>query len=183
MGNIYFDKYDKKGDYHWQQYDNRPKSSYTKHAKFCKKWIQRKGRILDVGSGDGLITSFIGAEGVDDNKTAVELAVKRGVNVKLGSAYHLLYERQTFDAVFMGDVIEHLEFPEKALHEVFRILKKGGVFYLVTPPFNSEKGIGEYHYREYSPEELTDFVCSIGFNQIEEPFIQFTRMYSKFQKP
>lgn len=61
----------------------------------------------------------------------------------------------------MGDVIEHLEKPEKVLAEVKQVLSMDGSLYVVTPP--KQPQLGEYHYREYTPEELKDFIEAQGF--------------------
>ena len=73
--------------------------------------------VLDIGAGDGKITSFLNAKGVDNEPIAVKLVQAKGVDVILGSAYDLPYKDEEFDAVFMGDVLEHLEFPRQALQE------------------------------------------------------------------
>jgi SAM-dependent methyltransferase len=41
----------------------------------------------------------------------------------------------TFDAVFLLEVIEHVYEPKKAIEEIRRILKKGGLF-IATSPYN-----------------------------------------------
>lgn len=46
-----------------------------------------------------------------------------------------VFEDETFDKVYMGHCLEHIEKPQvrKALREVRRVLKKGGVFCCVGP--------------------------------------------------
>lgn len=51
----------------------------------------------------------------------------------LGSIYDLPHEDQHYDVVLMLQVLEHLEFPVKALREVNRILKDGGLVFLSVP--------------------------------------------------
>jgi SAM-dependent methyltransferase len=175
---ITFDKYQRYGAYHWKEYEEQ--TIYGKHAERIKNW----GITLDIGCGDGLITSLIGAEGIDDNETAIELAQEKGVKVKLRSAYDLSgYANNSFDNVVMADVIEHLEFPEKVLPEIRRILKIGGALYITTPPAK-ENGLHDpkYHHREYTPTELIKLLNDNFFSlqgKIEEDFV---RMYAKFIK-
>ena len=49
------------------------------------------------------------------------------------SIYNMPYKNNTFDAVFIGEIIEHLENPYKAMIEVSRVLKNNGILYLSTP--------------------------------------------------
>lgn len=172
-----FNKYKERGAYHWDEYKNQ--TIYGKHADRVKGWV-RDGKTLDIGAGDGLITSLIGAEGIDDNETAIKLAKEKGVNVKFGSAYNLSdFEDESFDNVLMADVIEHLEFPEKCLKEIKRVLKKGGLLYITTPPAKSDGTLHDtkYHYREYTLEQLTNLLNSHFFVLEGKSFTENQRMY------
>ena len=177
-----FNKYKERGDYHWKEFSKN--SVYRKHVKKVLKWIQ-EDTILDVGAGDGLITYQLGllgkrVVGIENDPYALKIAKEKKVFVEDGDAYNpCLGER--FDAVFMGDVIEHLEFPEKSIEKLKNLLNPGGKLYIVTPP---KKEIGlhdKYHYREYSEEELVDFIESFGFvKESIEVVPEYTRMYAKF---
>jgi ubiquinone/menaquinone biosynthesis C-methylase UbiE len=142
--------------------------------------VQEK-KVLDIGAGDGKITSLLNAKGIDNEPIAVKLAQEKGVDVILGSAYDLPYKDEEFDSVFMGDVLEHLEFSRKALQETRRVLKK--YLYLVTPQKGTNKK--RFHYEEWTPEELKILVESEGFKLEGEIFdggIKFKRIYGKFLK-
>lgn len=54
-------------------------------------------------------------------------------------------EQESFDAVLCTEVFEHVPEPEKALAEIYRILKKGGVL-ILTAPFMSETHFAPYHF-------------------------------------
>lgn len=176
-----FDKYRQRGAYHWKEY--RKQTIYGKHANKVKDWI-RKGRTLDIGAGDGLITFLIGAEGIDNNKLAVRLAKERNVNVKAGSAYDLKYPDSVFDNVLMADVIEHLGSPKKSLSQVRRVLKEDGYLYIVTPPAKKKGLHDKYHYREYTPNELVLFMGENGFELVGDVEVVpgYHRMYVVFRK-
>lgn len=177
---IIFDKYEYMGAYHWACYKNQ--DIYGQHANFVKEWV-RKGHTLDIGAGDGLITSLIKAIGIDDNRIAVKLAQEKGVNVNLGSAYKLEFKDKVFDNVFMGDVIEHLEFPEKSLTEVSRVLKDDGIFYVCTPPKRKDGKLWDkYHYQEWTINSLKKFMEKNGFKTVGNQYIKYVRIYVKFKK-
>lgn len=154
-----FDKYELKGAYHWEEFDKD--SPYRDHVLRIKKWIGG-GNILDIGAGDGVITSQIGAVGIDCDRTAVKLAKERGVNVREGNAYQIPFSNKCFDKVIMADVIEHLIHPEKALKEVRRVLHRNGSLYIITP--TKKKSKGKHHYREYSSVELRELLYNTGFH-------------------
>lgn len=99
------------------------------------------GRILDIGCGDGYISSLIakktGAEiyGVDVSGFAVKLAEKRGVKAMRVDVdgKKLPYRDDYFDAVFCGDVIEHVFYSDVLLDNVHRVLKPGGYVIISIP--------------------------------------------------
>ena len=176
-----FDKYKERGAYHWEEY--KAQTAYGKHADKVKSWV-RKGKTLDIGAGDGLITSLLSAEGIDDNELAVKLAEAKNVDVKIGSAYDLKYSDSIFDNVLMADVIEHLEFPERALKQIERVLREDGYLYIVTPLANKKGLHDKYHYKEYTPSELVLFMQESRFELIGnvEVIDSFVRMYAMFRK-
>lgn len=178
-----FNKYKEFGDYHWRIYAEG-KDPYVAHVNKVISWIGT-GKTIDIGAGDGLITSKIPqCMGIDDNAYAVDLAKKHGVDVKQIDIYtircpYLGY----FDNAFMGDVIEHLEFPDRAITRVKNILRLNGLLYIATPPaMDSGQLRDKYHYREYTPDKLQRFIEQFGFKLVEPITIANVRMYAKFQK-
>ena len=176
-----FNKYEELGDYHWQEYEVM--DAYGKHAERVKDWIKEK-KVLDIGAGDGLITSLIGAIGIDNNKIAPKLAQKHNVKVLYASTYNIPFADDSFEAVFMGDVIEHLADEQSALHEIKRVLNDRGYLYITTPPAKDDKSFHDkYHYREYTESDLASIVKECGFLCVDS-FIDkdFFNIYAKFQK-
>ena len=154
-----FTKYEKYGAYHWRQYEQGTK--YKRHADKVKNWVEEQG-VLDIGAGDGLITSLVGAVGVDNEPKAVELAQEKGVDVTLCDGYDLKFTDEQFNSAMMIDVLEHFEHPVKALQEARRVIKNN--LYIVTPPKRDDgKLTCEFHYQEWTPEELIDLVENEGF--------------------
>jgi len=101
----------------------------------------KNGKILDIGCGDGVITSMLknftkaNAYGIDISKSAVLKAKKRGIVAKVVDIDRdkFPFKKNTFDAIFCGDVIEHVYDTERLLENVNRALKPGGYVVISVP--------------------------------------------------
>lgn len=173
-----FLKYSQQGAYHWAMYDD-PNTKYHRHADRVKEWIKEK-YVLDIGCGDGKITSMLGAVGIDNDAEGIRLAQEKGVDAVLGDGYHLPYYENQFDAVFMGDVLEHMEHPLAFLKEARRVCKN--YLYVVVPIPGMQND--PFHINEPNERELKFLVESAGF-KLEGEILevkQDKRYYAKFQK-
>ena len=110
------------------------------------------GDILEIGSGNGILAEGLrpGCSGrivASDywasfpDMVAKCVIDKTGMDFVRADARRLPFPDQMFDTVISEDGFEHFLNPEMALVEVFRVLKKDGVF-LVTfgPPWYSPRG-------------------------------------------
>lgn len=106
-------------------------------------------RILDVGTGFGALPVEIASRwavevhGIDNDLEKIRIAdeirslvsesvAMRGVvRFRVGDAYELPYEDSGFDLVVAWHVYQHLESPERATAEIFRVLRPGGFVCLV----------------------------------------------------
>lgn len=175
-----FLKYEQKGAYHWKQYDQNTK--YRRHADRIKEWIKEE-KILDIGAGDGKITSLLGAIGIDDEPTGVKLAQEKGANVFIGDAYSLQFEDESFDSALMADVLEHFDKPCEALREARRVIKH--YLYISTPPKRLDgKLTDKFHYQEWTPDGLKELVEKEGFSLEGDILVipEEKTMYGKFKK-
>lgn len=118
----------------------------------------KPGRLLEVGCGSGKFLNQMRSkgwlvEGVDLDSQAIEAArANYGVNVYNGRIEEMNYPSDSFDAVTMNHVIEHVHDPIALLRECHRILKPGGYLVIVTPNFNSwgHRKFG-CHWRDLDP--------------------------------
>ena len=101
------------------------------------------GRVLEVGCGAGERLSRFRALGWDVmgqevDTTAASGAEKRtGAHVHVGPVEDLVAQGQSFDAVVMNHVIEHVLDPVSLLASCRRLLKPGGQLVCVTPNTDS----------------------------------------------
>lgn len=100
------------------------------------------GRLLDLGCGSGDLLQAAkergwDAEGLDFDPLVVETARRRGLPVHLGSIASRGYRADSFDAVVMSHVVEHVSDPVTVLQECRRVLKPGRRLVLATPNADS----------------------------------------------
>jgi len=100
------------------------------------------GHVLDVGCGGGSVAKAVKRErpdlvvsGCDVSRSALAAAEASpaGVDFRLATAERLPFANGELDFVWIFDVLEHVDEPERVLREVARILKPGGGFHIVLP--------------------------------------------------
>jgi len=100
--------------------------------------IQTSHKVLEIGSGLGLLgkeiknlvspdLSYCGVDILFDSAKKS----KGAVNPIVADALALPFPDNIFDFAISTDVFEHLDDPQKAVQEVYRILKPGGRAFLV----------------------------------------------------
>ena len=113
---------------------------------FDKSWREKAAdnligtSVLDLGSGTGAaFDQLLNYEttAIDPDKKMLELNTFE--NKVLGSAENLPFEDNSFDNVFCSFVWRNVSDTNKALQEVYRVLRPGGKFILLdmTRPKNS----------------------------------------------
>jgi ubiquinone/menaquinone biosynthesis C-methylase UbiE len=103
----------------------------------------KTGKAIELGCGEGysterlhkMLPSSITLEASEFVADLVPLAQKLnpGIKVTEESVYELRHADNTFDLVFLLEVMEHLDYPDKALEEIQRVLKPGGFLILGVP--------------------------------------------------
>ena len=94
-------------------------------------------KLLDVGSGTGWLIDHLSKEhnakfdGIDISENMLEKAKSKNIKNAtfcLGQSDKLPYEDESFDVVTCVQSFHHYPDQEKAMKEVFRVLKKGGLY-------------------------------------------------------
>lgn len=84
-----------------------------------------RGRTLDIGAQNGPYGAFF------PNRVALD--IRRGIGVQvIGDAQAIGLVDAVFDVVLCTEVLEHLPEPQRAIDEMFRVLKPGGTLLLTT---------------------------------------------------
>jgi ubiquinone/menaquinone biosynthesis C-methylase UbiE len=137
---------------YFRYYDQlREANESTKFSYELHEYNQHKGRrVLDVGCGNGYVLSRFATEGaqvygVDLTEAGIglcrrrfELGGLRGQFI-VGSAENLPYPTDFFDVVCSMGVLHHTPDTQKAVGEVFRVLKPGGRLIVMFYHRNSAK--------------------------------------------
>ncbi len=117
------------------------KRTASQEAAFMLPHLRAGMHVLDAGCGPGSITLGLAAAvapgevvGIDMQLSRVEqaraLAVQRGVSnarFEVANVYELPFPDGSFDAAFVNTVLQHLREPVRALAELRRVLRPGGI--------------------------------------------------------
>lgn len=104
--------------------------------KIVKGLVSSESRnLIDIGCGspsscmkEGSFLRYLGyGQGMDIEPRDIQFPFT------LGNIMDIPFKDKKFDVVTAIEVMEHVDDPVKALHEVHRILKDGGTFVMTTP--------------------------------------------------
>ena len=172
-------------DYNFRYLKSHEKKRFRDLFENLEKFLPAKGRWLDVGAATGFLVlgaqkNGWQAEGVEISKWAAEYAQKK-LKVKMfhGDLFEAKFKNNSFDAVTMLDILEHLEDPIKELKETHRILKKGGIIYIETINFdnfitknlvrnNYKHMVPAYHLIYFGRPQLRQFLKKAKFQVLKE---------------
>lgn len=117
-------------------------------GRFVAKYGLENARVLEVGAGSGQLQDIVeDYTGLDIAASAARYFHKPFVQ---GSATDLPFADNEFDAAWTVWVLEHLDTPEKGFAELRRVVKPGGLLFLL-PAWNCTSWAGEgYEVRPYS---------------------------------
>lgn len=143
---------------------------------YCKK-----GNCLDVGMGPGWLliklheqSPALHLHGIDISPSMVAKAAvnvrKPGlagvIEVKKGDASHIPYGDGFFDVVVSTGSIHHWKEPERALNEIYRILKHGGYALLYDVVSDTPRSVLKEAAREFGRLRM----LLLWLHAFEEPF-------------
>jgi len=148
--------------------------------------LPNKGRVLDVGCGDGAIAEALDGGfviGCDISRRCAQLTAGKGIPALVCDALKTFPFRDgSFDTVYCVDVLHHLEQKwDDVISHLDRVLRPGGALIIVEPdahnpfvrwtqaphspirvaPFNNEPAI--------YPEELEHRLRALGYEFRREP--------------
>ncbi len=182
---------------------NEADMAFKKRVKTIFEWVDPKDDdlILDCACGRGFYlnmfryVSHCKLVGLELDWPVIKKAQQNighlsGVMLNNANIYTLPYPDNTFDAVILSEILEHIDRDVDGLREVYRVLKPDGVVAITVPnanypflwdPINKTletmfkthigkgplAGLWANHVRLYTAEGLRSSVLAAGF-QVEE---------------
>ena len=156
------------------------------------------GKILDIASGDGDSIQFLinflkdyeFAIGIDIDEKEIEKAQDRWkdnpITFEKMEGEKLNFLDNSFDLVNIANSLHHMQYLNKTLSEMKRVLKKGGSFLIqemfcdgnqteaqkcdiATHEFGAEidRFIGIYHRDVFTKDEILNILSQIGLDDLE----------------
>jgi SAM-dependent methyltransferase len=120
-------------------------------------------RVLDAGCGRSLFTEIgrswpfsIVAADVDHDLLRSRKRAHPEVRWVVGDAHPLPFATASMDALFAGELVEHLPDPAAGVAEFRRVLKPGGTLILTTPNRLRLANRVDRSERPYSPDHLSE---------------------------
>ncbi|MBI2624112.1 class I SAM-dependent methyltransferase [Candidatus Parcubacteria bacterium] len=149
----------------WQRIGLTNKMTRERLARFIERYAT-DAKTLDIGCGGAPYAKFF------PNRVGFDHVAGPGVDV-VGDAHALPFTDGTFERILCTEVLEHLVDPPKAIAEMRRVLRPGGMLVLTTRfvfPLHDEPhdywrftryGL-EYLCRDWEIVELVEEVGSLG---------------------
>ena len=103
------------------------------------KYAPEAYRVLEAGCGDGYSIDVLKAEGYqhlvgcDINSAKLGVAGSFGHTVVVQDLHNLGFRSQVFDAVYCTHTLEHTYDGYKAVQEICRVLRPGGLVFVIVP--------------------------------------------------
>lgn len=163
----------------------------TKSYFFIKKFIPDKGRLLDIGCGNGKILLLAKKEGWEveglelSSYYSETIFNKYGIHVEVKNFLELeTTDKEKYDLVILRHVLEHLPDSLLALKKINQLLKIGGLALLEFPNIESieakikrlvqkifkkkyKKNYVPGHCNEFSKKSFKYLIDKTGFDLIK----------------
>jgi len=127
-----------------------------------RRWLT--GRVLNAGAGDRDISHLVDGE-------LVNLDIAEGLHDASGiDMFAPLHDIPVadghFDTIICNAVLEHVRNPHEAMAEFGRVLRAGGILYLVVP-FMQPEHLDPTDFQRYTIDGLQELARVHGFEVVE----------------
>lgn len=162
------------------------KSSAPLYNEICdeiRQKINRNMDVLELACGSGQLpfklSNYVKTyEATDFSEKMINEAKKKRKGSRLHfsvqDATNLPYADSSFDAVIISNALHIMPYPEKALSEIKRVLKKDGILFAPTFIHGESKGyrmrirmmetVGFHTYSKWSEKSFAEFLNQNGFD-------------------
>jgi len=116
------------------------------------------------GANDVFLSVGGGPKRLHPKLTNLNIGLFPNVDV-VGDAYRLPYDTGSVSAIYCDAVLEHLEFPGKAVQEMFRVLESGGEVFATTPFMQPYHGFPN-HFQNFTLSGHQRLFTNKGFETV-----------------
>lgn len=125
----------------WNWESPAGKLRWKRRVNMLTAHLKSTDHVLEIGCGTGYFTKEIVKTGarvtaIDISPELLNIAIQEivetNVSFALENAYDLTFNDNTFDSIVGSSVLHHLEI-NKAISEMFRVLKPGGWIFFTEP--------------------------------------------------
>jgi len=123
---------------YFAQVESETRRKFATAIDHLGRLVGRADHIIDIGTGDGLFIETLSERGYENLHAheipKMDLSKIKGIARKVYQDFdYQAIPSDSFDAVTMLDLIEHVIDPRHLLQNCGRVLKKGGAVYFHTP--------------------------------------------------
>jgi SAM-dependent methyltransferase len=136
-----------------------------------------QGRVLDVGGGAGRVREFLPENvqlvstdpwamallNLSDSEKAAYTCLKKPCNFIAANAEFQPFISESFDWVHMRSMLDHVQIPDLALLEAWRVLKQGG--YLLVGLYVEGGRLGKISFERRTKDLIKDTLCLLGVDR------------------
>jgi len=181
--------FDKSIDYVKDVKEHTKKDDYTLEDWDCdnilsllrESGIANQPRLLEIGCGTGVFLDKAKKHGFDCHglelsEYAANFVRQMGIPVETKSIEDADYPKESFDAIVMREVIEHLPHPMESLKTIHSWLKPGGVLFMATGNYDSPERklrgsdwfyfMPEGHLNIFSNKTMRNYLNKVGFRKV-----------------
>ena len=161
---------------------------YRSYLRALDELLPREtpNEILEVGSGEGLIVEHVRRAFPESKVAAIDLSIEMarmtrdriaGTRCVCASAHEIPFPAKRFDLILCVEVLEHLLFPEQAMHEIVRVARGHVILSVPREPlwrvlnvlrgaYCRDLGNTPGHIQHWTARDFVQFVG--GFIEIQE---------------
>jgi SAM-dependent methyltransferase len=161
-----------------------------KRAKSLASKLCENARILDVGCGNGRFLfhlsriSKFDLNGIELQGGSADRAAKiKEINLKIGALTDTDFAENSFDAITLFHVFEHLDKPRETLDIIGKLLKKDGILILSFPNISGWQSkvfkANWYHLDPprhlvfFDPSDIIEIMKSRGYAIVKKNWFSF----------
>ena len=106
---------------------------FSPHRNFLEKYLKKQlpklqGSVLDIGSANRRYDWLL-----QQKPVAIDITANKEKDVAFGNVNNLQFQSNSFDNIICLEVFEYLTTPQKAIDEIYRVLKPNGTLILSCP--------------------------------------------------